>query len=579
MSIDAVVDERTLRELYLTGFEIAVRESDPWTVMCAYNRVNGEHCGENHWLMTDLLRDEWGFDGLAMTDWLATFDRAAALRAGLDLEMPGSTATWDRGGGRRPRRRDARHRRSGPRMRARRRPRAPHHSRVARGGARLRCPPRPRAARRGRRDGPPHERRRAAAGRLRPRRRRRRLRGEPPVPGRRKLARHPHAARRLPRRAPRAGGRGARHLRARLRSGHRRDDRRARRRGGARRLRCRRGRPPHRPAEPHGVGGIRSHPPRAPPGPRSPRRGRDGRQPAHRRGAPQRRARGDAVGRQARRDPRGVSGRPGGRLRARRRRPRDRRARRSPRRELPRARFGPSVRRELPRRTHPGRNTGRGCTWDTGSTTPRVSRPSSRSDTGSGTPNSSTLASPSPRSGDGWVVTVTVRNVGARTGSEVVQVYVRDVASAIPRPVKELKGFAKVVLEPGASQKVTIRLDRRAFAFWDVAASDWTVEPGDFEILVGCLVGRHPRLDDHHGSREPRAVGGGLHRRERAVGADLRGKRRRVHRDAGSPHSRGRAASALPPRHHRRRPAGDAPRKGASRSHRPRGAQELRGRR
>lgn len=95
MTIDTIVDERTLHELYLTGFEIAVRESSPWTVMCAYNKINGVHCDVIPGLLTGALRNEWGFDGLVMTDWLATSDRPAAIRAGLDLEMPGSDGTWN----------------------------------------------------------------------------------------------------------------------------------------------------------------------------------------------------------------------------------------------------------------------------------------------------------------------------------------------------------------------------------------------------------------------------------------------------------------------------------------------------
>ncbi|MFF3787946.1 glycoside hydrolase family 3 C-terminal domain-containing protein [Streptomyces sp. NPDC001933] len=88
MRVSADVDERTLREIYLPAFEHVVREAKPYTVMCAYNKINGVHASENHWLLTQVLREEWGFDGLVMSDWGAVTDRVAALAAGLDLEMP-----------------------------------------------------------------------------------------------------------------------------------------------------------------------------------------------------------------------------------------------------------------------------------------------------------------------------------------------------------------------------------------------------------------------------------------------------------------------------------------------------------
>jgi beta-glucosidase len=94
--VSADVDERTLREIYLAGFEAVVRGSRPWTVMCAYNRVNGVPASQHRWLLTTVLREEWGFDVLVMSDWGAVSDRVAALAAGLDLEMPPNLGISDR---------------------------------------------------------------------------------------------------------------------------------------------------------------------------------------------------------------------------------------------------------------------------------------------------------------------------------------------------------------------------------------------------------------------------------------------------------------------------------------------------
>ncbi|TQF74130.1 beta-glucosidase [Rhodococcus spelaei] len=88
MRIDVQADERTLREIYLPAFERIVTTARPWTVMCSYNKVRGVQVSENRWLLTEVLRDEWGFDGLVMSDWGAVNDRVRALAAGLDLTMP-----------------------------------------------------------------------------------------------------------------------------------------------------------------------------------------------------------------------------------------------------------------------------------------------------------------------------------------------------------------------------------------------------------------------------------------------------------------------------------------------------------
>ncbi|MGW0197515.1 glycoside hydrolase family 3 C-terminal domain-containing protein [Nonomuraea sp. NPDC003201] len=90
MRVSAEVDERTLREIYLPAFEQVVTQARPATVMAAYNKVNGVHAAQHPWLLTQVLREEWGFDGVVVSDWGAVSDRVAALKAGLDLEMPGN---------------------------------------------------------------------------------------------------------------------------------------------------------------------------------------------------------------------------------------------------------------------------------------------------------------------------------------------------------------------------------------------------------------------------------------------------------------------------------------------------------
>ncbi len=89
LSISAEIEERTLREIYLAAFEKTVKQAKPWTVMCAYNKLNGEYCSEHHTLLNDILKDEWGFEGFVVSDWGAVHDRVASLKGGLDLEMPG----------------------------------------------------------------------------------------------------------------------------------------------------------------------------------------------------------------------------------------------------------------------------------------------------------------------------------------------------------------------------------------------------------------------------------------------------------------------------------------------------------
>ncbi len=95
MASDSILDERTLREIYLPAFEKAIQSARPAAVMCAYNKLNGVYCSDHHYLLREILREEWGFNGILVTDWGALNDRLKALDAGLDLEMPGSKGYFD----------------------------------------------------------------------------------------------------------------------------------------------------------------------------------------------------------------------------------------------------------------------------------------------------------------------------------------------------------------------------------------------------------------------------------------------------------------------------------------------------
>lgn len=96
MSMTSNVDERALHEIYFPAFEMAVKEAQPWTIMCAYNQLNGVYCAENEWLLDQVLRRDWGFKGIVVSDWGAVNDRPLGIQAGLNLEMPGNGGFNDR---------------------------------------------------------------------------------------------------------------------------------------------------------------------------------------------------------------------------------------------------------------------------------------------------------------------------------------------------------------------------------------------------------------------------------------------------------------------------------------------------
>jgi Fe-S-cluster formation regulator IscX/YfhJ len=96
MTIDVDVDERALREIYLASFENAVKNAQPWTVMCSYNKVRGVKCSEYKYFLKDILKDEWGFEGFVVSDWGSVNERVDGLAAGLELEMPASNGIGEK---------------------------------------------------------------------------------------------------------------------------------------------------------------------------------------------------------------------------------------------------------------------------------------------------------------------------------------------------------------------------------------------------------------------------------------------------------------------------------------------------
>ena len=99
-TMSSEIDERSLREVYLCPFEAAVKRAGTWGIMSSYNKLNGTYTAENHWLLTEVLRDDWGYDGVVMSDWFGSRSTEPTVNAGLDLEMPGPTRDRGRQAGR-----------------------------------------------------------------------------------------------------------------------------------------------------------------------------------------------------------------------------------------------------------------------------------------------------------------------------------------------------------------------------------------------------------------------------------------------------------------------------------------------